>query len=85
MLHRTSQANEPTFCNAALPIRVIDGKTLAVQIADTTGSGCGTADTTPGMETLGTDCRVRSEDGTVIETMTSSRADGTCGSDSPAP
>lgn len=79
--------NEPAkekFCTAALPFRMIDGRTLVIQDTDPDGTECEVGETTPGMTTLGTDCEVRSPDGTVIDTLTSLRDDGTCGWDSPS-
>lgn len=84
VLKRADQPEEAKFCNAALSIREIGGRTLAIQDTDPDGTVCEVGETTPGMETLGTDCKVRSPDGTVIDTLTSSRADDTCGQDSPA-
>lgn len=85
-LHRTNEPDTSKFCEPALPIRVIDGRTLAVQTDDPDGtSHCDVGETTPGMETLGTDCKVRSPDGSVVDAVTASRADGKCGLDSPGP
>ena len=76
--------SEESFCHPALPIRELNGRTVALQ-TDGTGTVCEVGETVGGMETLGTDCKVRAPDGSVVEFVQSSREDGTCGSDSPTP
>ncbi len=74
-----------TFCTPALPIREVDGRTVAIQEQDPGGTDCAVGRTTPGMATLGKDCKVRAPNGAVVDTVKSSRKDGTCGFESPAP
>lgn len=85
VLQRSGQPNTPKFCDASLPLREISGRTVAVQDKDPHGTTCDGDQTTPGMDTLGIDCNVRSPDGSVLETVASTRQDGTCGTARPAP
>lgn len=71
------------FCHPAMPIRDLDGRTVAVQDVEADGEVCEIGGTNQGTDTLGIDCKVRAPDGTVLDTVISSRDDGTCGSDSP--
>lgn len=79
--HRSSQTQK--FCNASLPFRTLDGEHVAYQDRDLLGPGCDGAAVNAGMDTLGMDCKVRSPGGSVVKTVKSSRADGTCGWNSP--
>jgi hypothetical protein len=85
VLHRPDQPAAPKFCQASLPIREIEGRTVAIQDKDPDGSECDLAPTNDGMATLGLDCKIRASDGTVLATLKSTRTDGACGTDSPAP
>lgn len=83
--YRTDQPQTTRFCTASLPMREIDGRMVAVQDKDPNGTKCDLDQMGYGMATLGIDCKVRLPDGTVLDTLRSSREDGTCGFDSPAP
>ncbi|HET8930762.1 MAG TPA: hypothetical protein VFN21_08915 [Acidimicrobiales bacterium] len=68
---------EPSFCHPAMPIRVIGDRTVALETEGTSGGTCPVPRTNEGMETLGTDCKVRDEHGNVVATVTT-LGNGTC-------
>lgn len=67
-----------TFCQPAIPIQHVNGKTVALQSRGTGGGPCEVPKTNPGTNTLGLDCKVRDPNGKVLETVTSTRDHDTC-------
>ena len=77
-LRVSRQSTGATFCESGMPIRFIDGKTVAVQVRGSGAPNCAVPETNPGWDTLGLDCKVRAPDGKVLETVKPSQVDGTC-------
>lgn len=70
-----------TFCNPSLPIRSINGKTVALETRGSDGGQCEVPKTNLGMDTLGSDCKIRDPDGKVVATVKPGSGHGARGPD----
>ncbi len=74
----TQNPRQGTFCHPAMPIRSVHGKSVALETRGSDGGPCATPRTNPGVDTLGTDCKIRDPHGKVLETVTSTGNPDTC-------
>ena len=66
------------LCQTSLPIRHVGDRTVAVETKATDGGTCRVGKTNVGIDTLGLDCKVRSPNGKVVETLVAPGEDATC-------
>lgn len=74
--------DEPKFCTLGVPIGppldVATDGFITSQERESGDGECGMAETNRGWVTVGWDCQVRDEDGTVMTTIAPTEPDGTC-------